>query len=266
MRCRQGRSRLWHGRAPRGTGRVSARRARRRTGSLGAPRAQPRAPQRRRARASGVLAVPFRLDDRVRDRIVAETRGNPLALSELPRGLTVTQLAGGFGRTPLGKRCRRDSRRASNAGSSDSGSCPTLDAGRRRRTSRRPVARLACSRETRDREHRGRRGHGWFTHHRGIGEVLSSTRSLCGVPIRTGGTASGGAYGAGGGDRSGGGSRPSGVASRCGNAQPGRRRRSRAGAIRRPRASTRWRCRRKACSSCNAPSRSRRTLLGVRSA
>src|SRR6185312_11330290 len=36
------------------------------------------------------------LDERVRDRIVAETRGNPLALLELPRGLTATQLAGGF--------------------------------------------------------------------------------------------------------------------------------------------------------------------------
>jgi DNA-binding CsgD family transcriptional regulator/tetratricopeptide (TPR) repeat protein len=42
-------------------------------------------------------AVPFRLDERIRDRIVAETRGNPLALLELPRGLTATQLAGGFG-------------------------------------------------------------------------------------------------------------------------------------------------------------------------
>jgi DNA-binding CsgD family transcriptional regulator len=42
-------------------------------------------------------AVVFRLDERVRDRIVAETRGNPLALLELPRGLTVAQLAGGFG-------------------------------------------------------------------------------------------------------------------------------------------------------------------------
>ena len=49
------------------------------------------------ARALLRSAVPFRLDDRVRDRIVAETRGNPLALLELPRGLTVAQLAGGFG-------------------------------------------------------------------------------------------------------------------------------------------------------------------------
>jgi DNA-binding CsgD family transcriptional regulator len=36
------------------------------------------------------------LDERVRNRIIAETRGNPLALLELPRGLTATQLAGGF--------------------------------------------------------------------------------------------------------------------------------------------------------------------------
>jgi DNA-binding CsgD family transcriptional regulator len=37
------------------------------------------------------------LDERVRDRIVAETRGNPLALIELPRGWTPADLAGGFG-------------------------------------------------------------------------------------------------------------------------------------------------------------------------
>ncbi|MEV7237688.1 AAA family ATPase [Streptomyces sp. NPDC051020] len=37
------------------------------------------------------------LDFQVRDQIIAETRGNPLALLELPRGLTPAQLAGGFG-------------------------------------------------------------------------------------------------------------------------------------------------------------------------
>jgi DNA-binding CsgD family transcriptional regulator len=42
-----------------------------------------------------VLRVP--LDERVRDRIVAETRGNPLALLELPRAFTPAELAGGFG-------------------------------------------------------------------------------------------------------------------------------------------------------------------------
>jgi DNA-binding CsgD family transcriptional regulator len=43
-------------------------------------------------------ATPGRLDERVRDRIIAEARGNPLALLELPRGLTAAELAGGFGR------------------------------------------------------------------------------------------------------------------------------------------------------------------------
>jgi DNA-binding CsgD family transcriptional regulator len=42
-------------------------------------------------------AAPGALDDAVRDRIVSEARGNPLALLELPRGLTPAQLAGGFG-------------------------------------------------------------------------------------------------------------------------------------------------------------------------
>jgi len=41
--------------------------------------------------------IPGRLDDRVADQIVAESRGNPLALLELPRGLSPAQLAGGFG-------------------------------------------------------------------------------------------------------------------------------------------------------------------------
>ena len=49
------------------------------------------------ARALLASALPGRLDEHVRDRIVAETRGNPLALLELPRGLTPAELAGGFG-------------------------------------------------------------------------------------------------------------------------------------------------------------------------
>ena len=40
--------------------------------------------------------IPGRLDERVRDRIVAETRGNPLALLELPRSMSAAELAGGF--------------------------------------------------------------------------------------------------------------------------------------------------------------------------
>ena len=41
-------------------------------------------------------ALPGRMDARVRDRIVAEARGNPLALLELPRGMSALDLAGGF--------------------------------------------------------------------------------------------------------------------------------------------------------------------------
>jgi hypothetical protein len=48
-----------------------------------------------RALLDSVLTGP--LDTRIRDRIVAETRGNPLALLELPRGMAPAQLAGGFG-------------------------------------------------------------------------------------------------------------------------------------------------------------------------
>jgi DNA-binding CsgD family transcriptional regulator len=40
--------------------------------------------------------VPGRLDSHVADRIVAETRGNPLALMELPARMTPAELAGGF--------------------------------------------------------------------------------------------------------------------------------------------------------------------------
>ena len=49
------------------------------------------------ARALLDSALTGSLDARVRDLIVAETRGNPLALLELPRGLTPAELAGGFG-------------------------------------------------------------------------------------------------------------------------------------------------------------------------
>src|SRR5216683_3201691 len=48
-----------------------------------------------RALLDSVTAAP--LDERVRDRIVAETRGKPLALLELARLVTPAELAGGFG-------------------------------------------------------------------------------------------------------------------------------------------------------------------------
>jgi DNA-binding CsgD family transcriptional regulator len=49
------------------------------------------------ARALLASAMPGRLDERVADQLLMEARGNPLALLELPRGLSPAQLAGGFG-------------------------------------------------------------------------------------------------------------------------------------------------------------------------
>ncbi|MEU7939175.1 helix-turn-helix transcriptional regulator [Microbispora bryophytorum] len=59
------------------------------------------------ARALLDTVILGRLDERVRDRIVAEAQGNPLALLELPKGLTATELAGALGRpgvrAPVGR-------------------------------------------------------------------------------------------------------------------------------------------------------------------
>jgi DNA-binding CsgD family transcriptional regulator len=62
------------------------------------------------ARAMLDSAIRAPMDERVRDRIVAETRGNPLALLELPRGLRPAELAGGLGlpdMMPLASRIER---------------------------------------------------------------------------------------------------------------------------------------------------------------
>jgi DNA-binding CsgD family transcriptional regulator len=56
----------------------------------------------RDARALLASVLPGPLDARVRDQIIADTHGNPLALLQLPRGLTAAQLAGGFGFSSAG--------------------------------------------------------------------------------------------------------------------------------------------------------------------
>jgi DNA-binding CsgD family transcriptional regulator/tetratricopeptide (TPR) repeat protein len=62
-----------------------------------------------RALLESVVTGP--LDERVRDRIVAEARGNPLALLELPRGATAAEMAGGLGHSaarPLASQIERE--------------------------------------------------------------------------------------------------------------------------------------------------------------
>ena len=54
------------------------------------------------ARALLTSVVTGPLDELVRERIVAETRGNPLAIRQLPLGLKSEEMAGGFGLSGLG--------------------------------------------------------------------------------------------------------------------------------------------------------------------
>jgi DNA-binding CsgD family transcriptional regulator len=66
------------------------------------------------ARALLASVLPGRLDERVRDRIIEESGGNPLALLELPYGVTAAGLAGGFsaaGPLPLADRIEQSFQR-----------------------------------------------------------------------------------------------------------------------------------------------------------
>ena len=96
------------------------------------------------ARALLNTTVPFALDERVRDRILAETHGNPLALVELPRGRTPTQLAGGFGIPDAHDLSSQIEKQLRPPGHDAPGARPTVAAPRRGRN---PSA-IRCSSET----------------------------------------------------------------------------------------------------------------------
>ena len=115
-------------------------------------------PRRRRCpRAARRRRCTGPLDERVRDRIVAETRGNPLALLELPRGLTPAELAGGFGlpdAVPLPSRIEESFRATARARSRRrrSGCCWSRRPSRsatRRCSGARPSASASASRRPR---------------------------------------------------------------------------------------------------------------------
>jgi AAA ATPase domain len=66
------------------------------------------------ARALLASVIPGRLDERVRDQIIAESAGNPLALLELPYRATAAGLAGGFstaGALPVANRIEQSFQR-----------------------------------------------------------------------------------------------------------------------------------------------------------
>ena len=99
------------------------------------------------ARALLELALPGPLDSRVRDQIVAETRGNPLALLELPQGLPPAELAGGFGfpdTVPLSGRIEQKLPAPARRAPGSDGAPATAGGGRSRR---RDTARVASSPE-----------------------------------------------------------------------------------------------------------------------
>src|SRR5512133_556227 len=64
---------------------------------VGLPELVPQGLPEEDARALLATVLPGRIDESVRDRLVAETRGNALAILELPRALAAANLPGGFG-------------------------------------------------------------------------------------------------------------------------------------------------------------------------
>ena len=147
--------------------------------------------------------VPGVLDERVRDQIIAETHGNPLALLELTGGLSADQLAGGFGLAgtgPLEGRIEESFRRrlecfaradpqASPAGRADPTGDPSL------------VWRAGSGWTSRSRPRHRRRRRGLRSSARGYGS--GPPGPLGDLPDGVAARAAGSAPGAGRGDRSG---------------------------------------------------------------
>ena len=125
------------------------------------------------------------LDERVLHRIVAETRGNPLALLELPRGRTPEELAGGFGLLdhpgPL-RSCRRE---LPTAIVDSSGRIAAAAPDRRGGAGPRPARDLGRGRAAGNRRRRRRAGGGgWVRRVSRTGAVLPSTCPIRGLPRR----------------------------------------------------------------------------------
>ena len=145
------------------------------------------------ARALLDSALTGPLDARVRDQIVSETRGNPLALLELPRGLTPAELAGGFGFTagvPLSRSIEESFRRRLDALPAQTRRLLQLAAADPVGD---PVAGVASSRAARDPGCRcDARGRGRPARVRRAGAVPSPAGALGGLPVGVASGATGG--------------------------------------------------------------------------
>jgi AAA ATPase domain len=156
------------------------------------------------ARALLDSVLPGPVDKRVVNRIVAEARGNPLALVELPRGLTVAQWSGGFGPVgvfPVATQITDRGQLPTAAGGAAS-THPATVAGCRGRAAGRSGAAVASGRPARDRGGcGGAGGRGRASRHRQPGAVSPSTAALGDLPGRLGRPTPAGAPGAGRGHR-----------------------------------------------------------------
>ena len=186
-----------------------------------------------RALLDSALAGP--LDAQVRDLIVAETGGNPLALLELPRGLTPAELAGGFGlpsAAALTGRIEDSFRRQLEALPDQNPAAAATGSGR---SVGRPGAGVAggqAARHPRPGCGAGRRGGAGRV--RRPGALPASVAAFRGVPVGAAGRAAADARGAGGGDRSAGRSGSPGLAPGPGRGWAGRGGRRRARAVGEP--------------------------------
>ena len=143
---RRGRLRSWLAACWRSRSRSCSRRARSTTRSAGLPELLVSPLRHRDARALLESVLPARLDEPVLERIVVETRGNPLALLELPRGLTPDG-AGGRVRPARRRAAVCQHRGELHAATREpSQRCPALVARGGGRPGRRPRARVAGAR------------------------------------------------------------------------------------------------------------------------
>ncbi len=169
------------------------------------------------ARALLETVIPGPIDERIRDRIVAETRGNPLALLELPRGRSAAELAGGFAVARSGRAVRQHRERLPAAARRAPGRHAAAVAARGGRSGGRAAAPVASGRAARDpsggRDAGGRRGP---DRDRRPGPVPSSAGALGGVPLGITGRALRAARGARRGHRRRAPSRPARMAPRPG--------------------------------------------------